>query len=511
MQVHRLLTGFLLTLGTVVPLGACSSSDSYVIVTVAAQPAVHDAKSLTVTLTNAGTTRMDSLVLRDRVFPVTFSISTPGRSGDLVIAVDATDENGLVVGHGTATTTVAVPDASIRLDSTDFVVNTDYASDQFPNTFSEASGFQLAALPDGTWTAAFADSCVSRSCNLFARRFDKTGKPVQTQVAAGTNVFNLTTIPTDIFSTPAIASSASTTLAVWNYTSVDGLTTGIACRALDAAGRATANQTIIPPDSADVVAVAALSTGNFVASWNSFAANPGVVRTSIIKPDCTALTPTPLTVSANVLGTYVKTSSVASSGDQALFVWTLGGDLHIRLASPSGTFTIPDSVLVPKTSTEEVFHARVAAATSGGFVIAARWAQSSLTGPGRIELFRVNTAGKLVGAPTLVTDKSASDFDNRQSFGIASRPDGTIMIAWHTCSDLGDGSKCGVFGRILRDTGEPVTDVFSVPTTTEGDQQLPSVVGLPDAFVAMWADGSEKAPDVSGQAVRARIIYLPGM
>ena len=156
MHVHRLLSGLILGLFA---LGACSSSDGFVLVTVAAQPAVHDVASLTVALSNGGTTRMDSLALRDQAFPVTFSISAPGRTGDLAITIDALDETGLVVGHGSATTTTVAPDATIALEPTDFVVNTDYANDQFPADDFEASGFQLAALrtargPPRFWTRA---------------------------------------------------------------------------------------------------------------------------------------------------------------------------------------------------------------------------------------------------------------------------------------------------------------------------------------------------------------------
>jgi hypothetical protein len=493
---------------------ACGKPDHYVVVTVDARPAVHDARALTIALSNGGTTRQDTLALRDQAFPVTFSISTPGRAGDLAIAIDATDENGLVVGHGTASTTTTDSAASVRLDSTDFVVNTDYASDQFPasDIDAEASGFQLSASPDGAWTTAFGDSCSSGSCTLFGRRFDATGKPVQTQVAAGTNVFTLTTTPTDLFATAALAASASTTLALWNFTSVGATatTTGIACRALDASGRAAADQVLIAPDNALVVAVAALSTGNFVASWNTFVTDPGVVRTSIVRPDCTTVTPTPVTVSSNAAGTVAGTSAVATSGDQTLFAWTLSGDLHVRMASALGAPTTADTVLAAKTATDEIFEVRAAGASAGSFVLAVRWQQSATTtGPGRIELLRVSAAGKLLGPPVLVTDQSGSDIA-AEAVAIAVRPDGTVLIAWDACGDLGDGSKCGVFGRILRDTGDLVSDPFVIPTTTDGDQLRPSVAGLPDGFVAVWADGSSKPPDVSGQAVRARIIYLPG-
>lgn len=506
MHLPRIVTGLILSLPA---LAACGTSDDFVLVTVGAQPAVHDVASLTVALSNGGTTRMDSLALRDQTFPVTFSISAPGRSGDLAIAIDAIDAAGLVVGHGTATTTTVAPDATVALDPTDFVVNTDFASDQYPADDFEASGFQVAALADGTWTAVFRDSCLTSSCSIFARRFDKLGRPVQSAVSASANAFTLTTSPTTFASTPAVAAGTTTTVAVWDaYTPSPGTGQGVACRALDSAGRATPTQLSVAPDAADVVSVAALSDGNFVASWDTSPVAPAtdrVIHSVLIKPDCT--TAGPVQAVSTLVGSAHR-GAVATSADRALFVWIVAGDLHARMMSNAGAFTTVDTILVPHTATEEIMHARVARAPGGGFVIAVRWALSTgISGPGRIDLVRVSAAGSLIAAPTLVTDKSATDFDNREAFSIASRTDGTVLVAWHTCGALGDDHMCGVFGRIVRDTGVPVTDVFVLPTTTDGDQKLPSVVGLPDSFVALWTDASAKPPDLVGLAARARIIY----
>jgi hypothetical protein len=212
----------------------------------------------------------------------------------------------------------------------------------------------------------------------------------------------------------------------------------------------------------------------------------------------------------------VRRSSVASSGDKVLFAWitypNLYGDLHTRMASNSGGFSTVDTVLIPQTATEEVVHARVAPALGGGFVIAVRWAQKARTGPGRIDLYQVNAAGALVGMPTRVTDQSASDFFSSESFGLARRPDGTVMVAWHVCDPNSDPSNetCTLSGRIFKGTGEAITPSFAIPTTTGGSQKRPSVVGLPDAFAVVWSDTSGKPPDTAGQAVRARIVYPPG-
>jgi hypothetical protein len=489
-----------------VVLAACATSDDYVVVTVTARAAVHGATALTVTLANAGTTRMDTLAL-DGAFPVTFSISSPGRTGDLAIALDATDANGLVVGHGTATSQVGAAHADVLLEATDFVVNTDFAANQFTSNDFEASGFQLAALPDGTWTAAFRDDCQGSDCNLFARRFNADGAAIQSAVAVSANAFDLTSKPTANASTPALAASATTTLAVWDFYDGGGATTsGVACRALDAAGNATPIQLAVAADAADVVAIAALGTGNFVASWSTSTGGVQGIHAVRIKPDCTPLGAV-VAISAMSDG-FIHRAAVASSGDNVLFTWIDDGDLHARVMSNAGILMAADAVLVAKTATDEIVHARIAPVT-GGFLVASRWAQiAGSSGPGRIEVLRVDTAGVRSGDPIVVTDRSASDSDSSESFGLASR-DARVMVVWHACGALGDDSGCGVFGRLLHDTGEPAGETFGLATTTLGEQTRPSVVGLPGGFVAAWTDASQKPPDIAGQSVRARILYDP--
>jgi len=502
-------TGAVLALGA---LGACASAEHYVIVTIDAPPTVRGAKSITVALANAGTTRLDTLVLGTQAFPVTFSISAPGRDGALELAVDATDAAGLVVGHGTATTTVSAPTADVELDATDFVVNTDYADDQFPSDDFEANGFQLAALPDGTWTAVFRDSCIALSCNIFGRRFDATGAPVQTEAAAGSNAFPLTTELTSPSSTPAVASSATTTLVIWDFDDAVGMTSGIACRSLDAAGRANPEQIRVATEPSDVASIAALDNGDFVASWTMFPDdNDTVIRAVILHPDCTPASEVQ-TVSS-FPGTGFR-GAVTASADRVLFTWIVNGEIHSRMAATTGLFDTDETVLVPRTDTDEVVHARPTAVAGGGFVVAVRWAGVDADAPtGRIELIRLDPAGGPLGPPVVVTARSSNDNDNAESFGIASRPDASMLLAWHTCAALGDASRCGVFGRIMRAPGETgleaVGDSFVIPTTIDGDQMRPSVVGLPAGFVAMWADASDRPPDLAGLSVRARVLRAP--
>ena len=489
-------------------LATSCTSDDFQIVTVTARPSVRGATSLAVTLSNGGTTRQDTLALAQATFPLTFSVSTPGRSGDLAISADALDAHQLVVGRGAATTTTGAATAELLLDSADFVVNTDFADDQFPADDFEAAGFQLAALPTGAWTAAFRDACPSQSCTVFGRRFDANGAPIVTAVSGSDNAFAIDTRPTTSAATPAVAAGATTTLAVWDfYDAPAGTPSGVACRTLAADGTANAVQGTLASDAADVVALAALTTGNFVASWNASIATAEAIRAVIIQPDCTALGPV-LTVSTTA--GFTHRSAVGSSGDRVLFTWIIDGVLYARMMTIAGTFTTAaDVILANKTTTDQVVHARIAPVAGGGFVVAARWAQNPpATGAGRIELLRVDATGARVGTPSVVTTQTVTDADNRETFSLAAGTDGSVLVAWHTCGELGDKSGCGVFGRRLRDTGEPLGDVFNLATTTTGDQRLPSVAALPaGGYVAMWSDASATAPDTSNQSVRARILY----
>src|SRR6266699_2719680 len=121
-------------LAAVVLVAAGCGTDHYLVVTVDARASVHGAAKLSITATNAGTMVSNSLALAGHAFPVTFSISAPGRSGELDLSVQAVDDKGLVVGLGSGMTTVDATDAMVKLDPTDFVVNTDIAADQFLTT-----------------------------------------------------------------------------------------------------------------------------------------------------------------------------------------------------------------------------------------------------------------------------------------------------------------------------------------------------------------------------------------
>lgn len=500
--MHRLVVISLL-------LGACGGDDTYMIVTVDKRPAVHAASKLSVTLTNGPSMRTDALTLDTMdQFPVTFSISAPGRTGDLGISIDALDSQGILVGRGASTTALTSTAATVTLDSADFVVNAIVANNQFLSNDFEAVGLQLAASSMGNWTVTFREDCnPSNSCNVLARRYDATGLPIRSELAAGDSQFPVTTTLTQSGAIPAVATAGATTLVLWDYSDTVGSGQGIACRALNAQGAGTPGQLTLSTDAlADVVTVAPLSNGNFISTWQAPINAMEVVRAAVVRPDCTVLS-APVTISGSS-GTFgARRSHAANNGPTIMYAWILDGDVHVRTGPLGGGLTglTAETIPIVHTASQDVDHVRVAP-WGTGFAVAVRWASNTGSGDGKIELYRFTAGGALMGTPILITAKAESDFASDKAFGIAQRGDGAVLVVWHVCP-TGPGS-CDVYGRILRPTGVPVGEEFMIPTATNSDQVNPSVVALDNtSFVVAWNDSSDQEPDSSGSAVRARVLY----
>ncbi len=481
---------------------ACQST--YVVVTVDARTTVHGAASLSVTLGNAGMTATDAFQLAMHQFPVTFAVDATGRTGDLQIAVDALDTNMLLVGQGSGTSPISSAAASVTLDSADFVVNTELAGDQELSNDFEANGLQLGAEADGTWTVAFHDAC-DTPCDMDARRFAADGSPLVSMAAAGTNQFAMSTMQADGTSTEAMAGAGTFTMGFWDFESADLTQSGVACQAVDDSGNELSEQVAIGSDIAtDVVSATAIGSNLFAVTWDSFPGSNQVIRAIVSDNTCTPVGATQ-TISSSGSDDSFR-AHVAANGNDVLYAWLEGsGDVHVRSADSSNTLGT-DLLMFPAGTTETIEHVRVTA-MEDGFAVVVRWESlTSDTDPGRIELYKVDASGNMVFGPVLISGTTGSDINSVESFGVATRSDGAILVVWHACGTNGDGQGCGVFGRIVRPTGVPVGDQFVLATTLAGDQTAPAAVGIGSAFAVAWNDASDQLPDTSGLAVRARVI-----
>jgi hypothetical protein len=495
----------LVLLASAIALSGCSD-DSFTIVTVDARPAVVGSTDLRVTLSNGGSMRTDELdIASDQGFPLTFSLSAPGRSGDLGITVEGVDRDGLVVGRGTGTAKVGDKTASVQLDTTDFVVNDDVEGDQEPDDDYEAHGFQIASASDSTWMVSYVDQS-GGGYRIAARKFDQFGQPVETRASAGTRSFTLNSSATDITATPAIATAGTSSIAVWDFAEPDpGTMTGIACRSIDSMGMlSTAQAQPSLDDFTDVVATTTLSNQNFAVTWSNFTTQQSI-RAMILKPDCTVLTGSTITLSTGPATDLPRRPSVAANNGKIMYAWWLDGNVHVRVTDNSNGNASADTQFLPKTGTQEIDAVRVTPLLDG-FAVFVRWGPDTNNAQGRIDMYRTGPTGAVI-----VTNRTRTvEFDNPQAFGVAERSDGVLFVTWHACGEDGDDQGCGVYGRALDPMGMPLTDELLIPTTTLGDQTGPSVAALgADAFVLTWRDSSAQQPDASMAAARARIIYVP--
>lgn len=491
-------------LGLVLAAG-CAGED-YLVVTVEARPAVHSPATLAVKIANGSSEVTQTFEVNAELFPASFSVGPGARATDLTISVEARDASGLLAGRGTQTIGADASSGKVTLDSADFVVNTDFAGDQVPSNDFEAHGFQVAASGDGKITVVYRDNaCPAAGCDIYARRFDASGRPLSSQIAAGTNSFKVSSRLTSTLATPAVAANSTSALAVWDYDEPGaGTLQGITCRSLDSNGAANPQEVLIANEVApDVASVSALSNSNFAITWNAIPATNRVIRAAVVRPDCTLLGIVDTVSDPAVTSTR---SSVAASSNGLMFAWIVDGGVYVRAYRNDLQPTNNIVPVVTPTATERVDHVRIAP-YAGGFAVVVRWGLiTGTSGPGRLEMYRVNSLGALQGTPTLVSGRSGSDFDSRQGFGVAGRPDGTLVVVWHACDENGDGEGCGVFGRVFPPSGEPAQE-FVLGTTTQGNQSKPSVAALEGAFVAVWADESGTEPDRAGSSVRARVLY----
>ncbi len=492
--------------------GACTEEQDAMIVTVEVRPSVIGVESLTVQLRNGAGIAGDSFELRGKSFPLTFSVSSPGRTGELEIEVSARNSADLLVGRGTSLVPITSATGKVLVDSADFVVNSEYLDDQFLTTDYESAGTQLAASPSGEWITAFRQRCTASACNVFARRFGRNGQPLASGTA-GDNAFavnsNLKVV--SLSTTPTVVAGVDKSLVFWETTAATS-TDGVACRAFDATGMASTERRLSTDTGTDVVVATPLPNGTFAVGWSSRVGTETVsnIRTLVVDGNCEPIPGATEQPVATLVPESLRRSSIAGAADAYLIAWQSENTIRARSIGLNGVPNSADTLLLSPGTGETYEMVRLAANNNGYVMVVLR----QLSGRAQLELFRVTASAsappQIVGSATLVTDQAESAFSG--GFAVAAHPLGPTLVTWHGCGERGDGENCGVFGRYIATNGTPQSDAFLIPTTTALDQKYPSVTPLVGEnnealFVVAWNDSSTAPPDMGGQSVRARILY----
>ncbi len=492
-------------------VGACGSDEPVIVVHLQARPAVTNVTELDVVLANASSTQSESFAVSGRSFPMSFSVQTPGRTGELSIDVVAKDGGGLARGVGQLVVPITDSrvDADLLLEPNDFVVNTTYVGSQDLAFRLDGGGRQLAGGAGGGFTVGWSDTCrmVGR-CDVFGRRFDATGTAVTTAIAAGSGQFNVNQTDGETGYEPSMVTDRNgNTLAAW--TTFGDLFAVV----IDAAGNhVTAVETqVTTATSPGTPAVAVFPDGRYVVAWTDTAMTPGqtVVKARYLsaggQPINNPITNTPdAFVVSTTTRTDDETPAVIALGDGSAlaFAWRVGSDIRGRLYGATGAALTATDLLAATHPGDDLGPPQLGRL---GNDLVMLYRHQSVGGPadhGELILRRYTAAGAGVGAAVIVTNDS-------ESGPAALAIDGTdVGVAWSACNEGSDGAGCGI--RFRRYDGDlaPVGEAQAVNSTTPGDQEDPSIGWLPDRSVAVtWSDGSATDPDRDQSAVRARIIY----
>lgn len=462
--------------------------DTVVVVEVDVRGDLGALTELAVTARNDGDTVGDRFDLTGQTFPLTFTITAGGRAGDVEIELLAFDAAGIARGAGFGRGSInggSSRRVNIRLDPADFVVNTLTEGAQRTVFRPGRYGKQIASTGDGGFAVAFVNDCQNPSlCDVFVRRFDAAGSPVEIAGSSEERAANSGNYPE--VSVPALASSGAGELAVtWE------ISTAVVLAEIGPAGEViTADTNVSDPLALDPVdpAIAATAAGDIALTWTQEEIdvdNPAGVWQLVFGG-------APVLIHASELA---ATPAVAATGTDLATAWAEGPALMVSIAPPG----VAGAPVAARTfaETARVVSPNLAAAGTGLLIGYGAVDQ----GAGELFVTQVDGTGAMTGevaiGPGGTTDTVALAVD----------AEGRIAAVWQGCDAPGDGDGCGIFMSLLGPDLTPLIEPVRINTTVAGDQLAPSVTAITGGFAAVWTDLSGTVPDTSS-AVRARPIYL---
>lgn len=495
-------------------VAGCADEEAITVVRLEARRAVGAVTEVEVALDNANATQRETFAVGGKSFPLTFSVSTPGRSGTMTIHAEAKAGTGEVRAIGEVEVELDPAgrvDTELVLEPQDFVVNTTFVGTQDLAFRIDGGGRQLSAGPDGHFTIGWSDTCqmVGR-CDVFGRRFDDTGTALTTQIAAGATQFNFNQTDGEIGYEPSLATDRSgNTVAAW----ATGANLFATVVDQDGAALTTVETTVAGMTSPGTPAVIALPDGRFVVAWNDESATAGqrVVKAMYLSAAGQPInnpvtnTPTAFQVSTTVLTEDNAPAMVALGGGALAVAWRVGSTVRGRFYGTTGQPGGPaDVALATYPAGDDIDTPQLGNLAGDALLLYRRGTVGGDADNGQLVLRRVSAQGIHVGDDAIVTD------DVELGPPALATLDGQVAVAWAACTTHSDGAGCGIWFRQYGVDLAPRTDALPVNTTIAGDQEDPSVAWLPDGAAAVaWSDGSQLAPDIDGGAVRARIIYPP--
>ena len=485
--------------------------------TVDTRPTVQPASALEVVATNAGDSEGALFFLDSTAFPVTFTVTPSGRSGDLHIDVAAVQQLGngrLIRARGTATIAILTGQRAaldVMLEPHDFVVETTTEGDQATTLVPDGhNGRQLGAAADGSFLIAFASGCAP-DCAVRARWFDARANPIPVGGTADAGDF-LVGQAGDGKPLVATALKEDRAVIAWVGAADNPPGTDLRAAVIATAGVVASGIVIDSGGMSDPVAdphAVILGSGEILVTWRHGEGLHGRLLSQDGALVANGITGTTDAFDIGPAGPGPG-AAVAATGDGRGFVvvWSDGGNVLARFFDRDGR--AHTEAAVPLTSHVDAVVRGAHVAWSGAAAVVA-WdvvaeATADLQAGALLAGRFLPPDGVAESAPAVLASGTAGSAGVPD---VAVRDDGIIAAVWDDCGADSDGSGCGVHMRMLDPDGVPLGAPFVATTTTAGDQREPAVAASRDAFIVTWTDDSATGPDTSGSAVRARAVYAP--
>ncbi|MCG8422890.1 MAG: hypothetical protein MJE77_33710 [Proteobacteria bacterium] len=525
-QIIAVLVNALLASAAALTAAGCSG-DSFTVVLVKteARSSMRPANLLEVSGSNGEDTFTEQFDIQNREFPLTFTVTPSGRTGDIsfeIRAVDSTGDQDLLRGQGSGRATIVENgrvDVEVMLEPVDFVVNSSVDGSQALTFEPESNGKQVAVLPDGSFLIAFLNDCANLGlCDVHARLFAADTQPARNGISGDSSEFTANQLLSqNQIGSPVTAAGQSSVLIAW---ASNGQIRGTL---LDTNGAPIATDIAISDsrNTAKSPHAAALASGQFVVVWREdIAIDQRTIVARLVESNGT-LSPD------GVFTTKVDDSErdespiVAStrSGRGFVVIWHDASNVFGQFFDSTGTAINTEQNLTKYESDElTVYGPHVAWVGDAAMLIWGVYGDEATFEKGRLLMRRFGPDGNTDGAESVIL--TATD-DSFAKPAMVSRNDGVVAVAWHSCEGRGDDSGCGVFVRFAYPSGLPIGRNLRANTTTSGDQKDASIAtadiamaAADDAiaaksggFVVAWNDRSDTEPNESNGAVRARMVY----
>lgn len=506
---------------TLVLLCASCGEDpgAFVFVRVEARPTVRTATTLRVSVENEGATRSQDFPLDDD-FPVTFTVTPSGRTGDLTVTVEAIGEDGLVaVGGATTPIGGSRTDVTILLEPEDFVINRQRAETQWISFREDLSGRQVGVAPDRSFVVAWENSCPLSRCDILGRLFDAATEPRQNGTTLTPDDFIVQTSP-EYTESASVAAGPDGYVIAWLAAPESGMPFDVKAVTLTPDGAHVSpfeTSVTLTAEAEAQPGALAMTGGDYVVYWKRprdpmdiLAGNE--VLAQLLDQDGLLLD-AEIEVSASATGDMNLAHGAPLAGGGFVIVWEhrvdgeTGNNVRARVFDATGKATTLLDIPVTDYDDATVYAPRVTALPDGGFAVA--WIAFLFGDPKYGDYPVIVRLFDVTGNPRSTEVVVVPQTIDYYAFPtVAARPDGAVGVAWADCGERGDGSGCGVRFRLFRPNGMPAGDSFVANSKREHDQRAPSNVAFgDDAFLLAWTDTVMPPPSSDEGDVRGRVIY----